>query len=109
MSPVTPLTGDVPPQHLMCPVHSAGGRRPNHPAGGVPVHAVGRQYARAAAYTVLIMPRSLPRKQPQILTLYALQTLWRSEFTLALHALVVTFHLSLGPHVGAQYPCTCPP
>jgi hypothetical protein len=32
-----PLTGDVPPQHLMCPVHSAGRRRPGHPAGGVPV------------------------------------------------------------------------
>jgi hypothetical protein len=31
------LTGDVPPQHLMCPVHSAGRRRPGHPAGGVPV------------------------------------------------------------------------
>jgi hypothetical protein len=31
------LTGDVPPQHLMCPVHSAGRRRPCHPAGGVPV------------------------------------------------------------------------
>jgi hypothetical protein len=49
----------------MCPVHSADGRRPNHPAGGVPVHSVGRQYAHAAVYTVLIMARALPRKQPQ--------------------------------------------
>jgi hypothetical protein len=31
----TPLTGDVPLQHLMCPVHSTSGRRPSHPAGGV--------------------------------------------------------------------------
>ena len=44
----------------------------------------------------------------EILTFYALRTLWRSEFTLALQALVASFHLSLGPHVGAQYPCTCP-
>jgi hypothetical protein len=32
-----PLTDDVPPQHLMCPVHSAGRWRPGHPTGGVPV------------------------------------------------------------------------
>jgi hypothetical protein len=45
----------------------------------------------------------------EILTPYALWTLWRLEFTLALQALVAPFHLSLDPHVGAQYPCTCPP
>jgi hypothetical protein len=65
MSPATPLAGDVPPQHLMCPVHSADEQRPDHPAGGVPVQSVGRQYARAAAYTVLTMARALPRKQPR--------------------------------------------
>jgi hypothetical protein len=48
----------------MSPVHSADGRRPGHPAGGVPVHSVGRQYARAAAYTMLIIIRTLPREQP---------------------------------------------
>jgi hypothetical protein len=57
------LAGDVPPQHLMCPVHSADGRRPGHPAGGMPVHSVGRQYARAAAYIVLIMTHALPKRQ----------------------------------------------
>jgi hypothetical protein len=31
----TPLTGDVPLQHLMRPVHSTGRRRPSHPTGGV--------------------------------------------------------------------------
>jgi hypothetical protein len=30
-----PLTGDVLLQHLMCPVHSTGRRRPSHPTGGV--------------------------------------------------------------------------
>jgi hypothetical protein len=74
----------VPPQHLMCPVHSADGRRPNHPAGGVPVHSIGRQYARAAAYTMLIITRALPRKQHNISILYALQTLWSSEIAQAL-------------------------
>jgi hypothetical protein len=54
----------VPPQHLMCPLHSADGRRPSHLAGGVPVLSVGRRYARAAAYTVLIITRTLPGKLP---------------------------------------------
>jgi hypothetical protein len=33
----TLLSGDVPLQHLMRPVHSAGRRRPGHIAGGVPI------------------------------------------------------------------------
>jgi hypothetical protein len=57
MSPATPLAGDVPPQHLMCLVHSTDGWRPGHSAGGVPVHSVGRQYARAATYTMFIITR----------------------------------------------------
>jgi hypothetical protein len=35
-----PLTGDVPPRHLMCHVHSTGRRRPGHPAGGVPIQSI---------------------------------------------------------------------
>jgi hypothetical protein len=58
-----PLAGDVPPRHLMSPVHSADGRRPGHPAGGVPVHSTSRQYARVVAYTMLIITRALRRKQ----------------------------------------------
>jgi hypothetical protein len=60
----TPLTSDVPSQHLMCPVHSADGRWPGHPAGGVPVRSSGRQYARAAAYVVFIITRTLLVKLP---------------------------------------------
>jgi hypothetical protein len=60
----TPLTSDVPPQHLMCPIHSADGRRPGHPKGGVPVRSGGRQCARAAAYTLLTITRTLPVKLP---------------------------------------------
>jgi hypothetical protein len=59
------LTGDVPPQHLMCPVHSTDGQRPGHPASGVPVRSVGRQYAHAAACAALIMTRTSPGKLPQ--------------------------------------------
>jgi hypothetical protein len=69
-----PLAGDVPPQHLMCPIHSANGRRPDHPVGGVPLHSVGRQYARAVAYTVLIMARALPRKHPR-----DINTIWTTD------------------------------
>jgi hypothetical protein len=58
----------------MCPVRSVDGRRPGHPAGGVPVHSDGRQYARAAAYTVLIMARALPRKQPR-----DINTIWTTD------------------------------
>jgi hypothetical protein len=58
----TLLTGDVPPQHLMCPVHSAGRRRQGHPADGAPVQSIVKQCARAARRTVLIIPytRSFP-------------------------------------------------
>jgi hypothetical protein len=37
------LIDDVPPQHLMRPVHSAGRRRPGHPADGVPVQFIVKQ------------------------------------------------------------------
>jgi hypothetical protein len=64
----------VPPQHLMCHVHSAGGRRPDHPAGGVPVHSIGRRYIHTAACTTLIMTRALPRKEPQ-----HINTVWNTD------------------------------
>jgi hypothetical protein len=59
---LTPLTDDVPPQHLMCPIHSAGRRRQGHPADGAPVQSVVKQCARAARCTVSIIPytRSFP-------------------------------------------------
>jgi hypothetical protein len=60
-----PLTGDVPPRHLMCHVHSAGWRRPGHPAGGVPVQSIIKQCARAARCTVSIITYTLPGKLPR--------------------------------------------
>jgi hypothetical protein len=59
-----PLTGDVPPQHLMCHVHSDGRRRPDHPAGGVPVQSIAKQYARAMRCTVTIITCTLPGRLP---------------------------------------------
>jgi hypothetical protein len=58
----TLLTGDVPPQHLLRSVHSAGKRRQGHPADGVPVQSIVKQCARAARRTVSIIPytRSFP-------------------------------------------------
>jgi hypothetical protein len=64
MSHVHSTEGDVPPQHLMRPVHSPDGRWPSHPAGGMPVLSIGRRYARAVAYTVLILTRTLPGMLP---------------------------------------------
>jgi hypothetical protein len=59
-----PLVGDVPPQHLLSPIHSAGRRRPVNSTGGVRVHSIGRQHTHTAACTTLIITRMLPRKQP---------------------------------------------
>ena len=58
----TLLTGDVPPQHLMRPVHSAGRRRQGHPVDGAPVQSIVKQCAHAARRTVSIIPytRSFP-------------------------------------------------
>jgi hypothetical protein len=60
--PTTTLSGDVPSQHLMCPVQSAGKRRQGHPADGAPVQSVNKQYTRAVRRTGLIIPstRSFP-------------------------------------------------
>jgi hypothetical protein len=54
--------GDMPSQHLMCPVQSAGRRCQGHPAHGTPVQSVNKQYTRAVRRTGLIIPstRSFP-------------------------------------------------
>jgi hypothetical protein len=64
MSHVRSAGRDVPPRHLMCLVHSTSRRRPGRPTGGVPVHSVGRQYARDAECTVLIITCTLPGELP---------------------------------------------
>jgi hypothetical protein len=120
-----PLAGDVPPQHLMSPVHSTGRRcaasafnepchstgrrRPDHPAGGMPVHSIGRWHVHTAECATLIMTRALPRKQPRYINI-----VWTTNIMVLGVRLGVTgisyfpSILPLGPHVGAQYPCMCP-
>jgi hypothetical protein len=49
------LTGDVPSPHLMCPVHSDGRRRPDHPTSGVHVQSDNGQYAHTATRAMVIM------------------------------------------------------
>jgi hypothetical protein len=58
----TLLTGDMPPQHLLRLVHSAGRRHQGHPADDAPVQSTIKQCARATRRTVLIIPytRSFP-------------------------------------------------
>jgi hypothetical protein len=107
----TPLASDVPPQHLMCPVHSADGRWPGHPTGDVPVRSGGRLYAHAAAYTVLIITRYVASEAFAARRYFAgcgYQGARRRHWRLALVALSITPVMSLGPHVGAQHPCACP-
>jgi hypothetical protein len=60
--PATTLTSDMPSQHLMRIVQSAGRRRQGHPADGAPVQSVGKQCACAERRTILIIPstRSFP-------------------------------------------------
>jgi hypothetical protein len=89
----------------MCPVHSADGRRPGHSAGSVPVHSVGRQYARAAAYTMLIITWRYQYRMR-----YGHYGALRSSGQHCIGYLyIIPSVLPLGPHVGAQHPCTCPP
>jgi hypothetical protein len=60
--PATALTGDVPSQHLMRPVLSAGRRCQGHPAGGAPAGSASKQCARAKRRAILIFSsaRSFP-------------------------------------------------
>jgi hypothetical protein len=58
--PATVLTGDVPSQHLMCLVPSAGRRRQGHPTGGAPAGSAGEQCARTKQRTVIPSTRSFP-------------------------------------------------
>jgi hypothetical protein len=53
--PATALTGDVPPQHLMRPISSAGRRCQGHPADSAPARSAGEQYICAERRTILIL------------------------------------------------------
>jgi hypothetical protein len=52
--PATTLTGDVPSQHLMHPIPSAGRRRQGHPAGGASAGSTSEQCARARRHPITV-------------------------------------------------------
>jgi hypothetical protein len=106
--PATALTGDVPSQHLMRPVPSAGRRHQGHPVGGAPARSAGEQCARAKQRTVLsLLPEASPaRRRYTDLKRQDTRGLPRQQIFIVPS---VIFSMSLGPHVGAQCLCACPP
>jgi hypothetical protein len=68
----TLLTGDVPPQHLMRPVHSAGRRRQGHPTDSSPVLSNSAPVLRGAlCSSSLIREASLHADATRILDIRA--------------------------------------
>jgi hypothetical protein len=102
----TLLTGDVPPWHLLRPVHSAGRRRQGHLADGAPVQSVA-EIVRPCCAVHCTHP--LCRKLPPARRDYADLGCQGAKRLLQQKILVATSAMFLGPHVGAQYSCTCPP
>jgi hypothetical protein len=107
-----PLTGDVPPPHLMRPIHSAGRQRPIHSTGGMSVCSTGRLHAHTATCTTPIITCTLPRKlSPHVNDVRAADNMGLeiAQTSPALVALGIPSIMFLGPHVGAQHPCMCLP
>jgi hypothetical protein len=102
----THLTGDVPPRHLLCHVHSAGRRRQSHLANGAPVQSVAETVRPCCA---VHCTHPLCEKLP--LHAEAMQDLGcqGARRSRQQQVLVATYAMFLDPHVGAQYSCTCSP
>jgi hypothetical protein len=103
MSPVYSAGRDVPPRHLMCPIHSTGRRRAFpfrwqavRPCCGV--HCA-HHHSYVARETSVARQCYADRRYQGTRRLH-----WRPTLV----ASSVTSVMSLGPHVGAQHPCTCP-
>jgi hypothetical protein len=93
----------------MCPVPSAGRRHRGHPAGGTPAWSAGEQCTRARQCTVLslLQEASPARRRYTNLGRWDTRGLpWQQIFFIVLS---VIFSMSMGPHVGVQYLCACPP
>jgi hypothetical protein len=118
------LIGDVPSQHLMCPVHSAGRRRDYSAFNAPSTPLVGSDWATLQTaclsnQTVGVRPYHRARHGHHDLYI-ARKLLLQANTTgivdirargdcTGLIAPSTTPILSLGPHVGAQDPCMCPP
>jgi hypothetical protein len=102
----TLLTGDVPPRHLLRPVLSAGERRQVHPTDGAPVQSVAETVCPCC---VVHCTHPLYEKLPRARRGYKDLGCQGARRSLQQEVLVATSAMFLGPHVGAQYSCTCPP
>jgi hypothetical protein len=102
----TLLTGDVPPRHLLRPVHSDGRRRQGYPADGAPVQSVAETVRPCCAVNCTHL---LCEKLPPARRDYADLGCQGARRLLQQKILVATSAMFLGLHVGAQYSCTCPP
>jgi hypothetical protein len=97
--PATILTDDVPSRHLMRPVLSAGRRRT------CPVYRQTVRPCHAAHYAHRPLCEKFPLHAETIQDLgcQGARRLLQQEISVATSAMF------LGPHVGAQHSCTCPP
>jgi hypothetical protein len=102
----TLLTVDVPPQHLLRPVHSVGRRHQGHPADGAPVQSIAETVRPCCA---VYCTHPLCEKLPPARRDYADLECQGARRLLQQKILVATSAMFLGPHVGAQYSCTCLP
>jgi hypothetical protein len=80
-------------------------------AGGMPVYSAGRRHTHMDACTVLIISPALLGKLPlhdNVAQIADIRAQGDCTGRLALVALGIPSIMFLGPHVGAQHPCTCP-
>ena len=106
--PATTLTGDVPSQHLIRLVHSAGRRRQGHPADGTPVQSIDKSASvpRGALFSSSLLQEASPVRRGY--TDLGCQGARRLPHQRTFVAPSAIFIMSLGPHVGAQYLYACP-
>jgi hypothetical protein len=91
----------------MCPIPSAGRRRQGHPAGGAPAGYAGKQCARAERHAILIF--SSTRSFPSTPRTRRSPASGHGKIAPAANIRSFKYILSLGPHVGTQSLCACPP
>jgi hypothetical protein len=105
----TLLTDDVPPQHLMRLVHSAGRRRQGHPADSVPVQSIVKQCARTAGCTVYII--ACARSFPCTPILRRSQMSWRKKIAPAANIGSSKYYIRYvpGPTCRGSVPLYVPP
>jgi hypothetical protein len=95
-----------PPRHLLRPVHSTGRRRQGHPANGAHVQSVAEIVRSCCA---VHCTDRLYEKLPRARRGYTDLGCQGARRSLQQQVLVATSVVFLGPHVRAQYSCTCPP